>query len=142
MPTDAYRTFAPRLARVVAGVIGIVTLVAAGVFIALVPGFRLPDKAGTAALAILIAAFCYRQATVRAVPDRQGLSVRNLVFSRRLEWPEIIGVTFGDGTPWATLDLADGETLAVMGIQRSDGDFARTEARRLATLIQVHGEAR
>jgi hypothetical protein len=33
------------------------------------------------------------------------------------------------------LDLDDGDTLAVMGVQRSDGERARQEARRLATLV-------
>jgi hypothetical protein len=36
------------------------------------------------------------------------------------------------------LDLADGDTLAVMGIQRADGAFAESEARRLATLVALH----
>ena len=45
---------------------------------------------------------------------------------------------FGGGEPWVTLDLADGDTLAVMAIQRADGEDAVAEARRLATLVDVH----
>ena len=45
---------------------------------------------------------------------------------------------FGSGRPWVQLDLADGDTLAVMGIQRADGACADAEARRLATLVAQH----
>ena len=44
----------------------------------------------------------------------------------------------GPGRPWVQLDLSDGDTLAVMGIQRADGAFADAEARRLATLVAMH----
>ncbi len=141
MSADPYRPFQPRLARLVAGAIAVLVLVLAVVFVVLVPGFGALDRAGTLALGFGVAALCLRHATVRAVPDQTGLVVRNLVFTRRLEWVEILGVSFGAGGPWATLDLADGTTLAVMGIQRSDGELATAETRRLATLIQVHGEA-
>lgn len=64
--------------------------------------------------------------------------MRNLVHRRRLAWAEIVSVRFGHGRPWVQLDLADGTTLAVMGIQRSDGALANREARRLATLVARH----
>jgi PH (Pleckstrin Homology) domain-containing protein len=80
----------------------------------------------------------WRFARLAAIPADDALVVRNLSGDRRLEWAEIVTVRFGGGEPWVTLDLADGETLAVMAIQRADGADAVAEARRLATLVDLH----
>jgi hypothetical protein len=93
-------------------------------------------------LGVAIAVVAWRYASIRAVPSRDGLLVRNLVLSRTLTWPEIIGVQFGGGEPWVSLDLDDGDTLAVMAIQRADGDVSGREASRLAALVQALGESR
>jgi hypothetical protein len=66
--------------------------------------------------------------------------VRNLVLTRTLEWAEVVGVQFGGGEPWVTLDLEDGDTVAVMAIQKADGDVSGREASRLAALVQAFGE--
>ena len=68
--------------------------------------------------------------------------MRNLVLTRTLSWPEVVGVQFGGGEPWVTLDLDDGDTLAVMAIQKSDGEVSGREASRLAALVQAFGESR
>ncbi len=138
-----YAPFRPRYARLVtlglAGVVLALTVVLIVTFPRLAPGSDvLGDQIGFGLVGGAIALFCWRQATVSARVDPQGISVRNLVFSRRLEWAEIVLVRFGEGRPWAQLDLADGDTLAVMGVQRADGARAEREARRLATLVELH----
>lgn len=100
-------------------------------------GYSAADRAGFALLGAGIVWFCWRQATVRAVPTADGLVVRNLATTRTVGWAEIVLVRFGGGGAWVQLDLADGDTLAVMGVQRSDGQYARQQARRLATLVAV-----
>lgn len=140
---DLYAPFRPRSARLVAGVLGVLVLLGLGALAVVVPSAAaspagLVDRLAIAGVAVAIAWFCYRQATVRAVPDRTGLTVRNLATTRRVEWGAVVSVRFGEGRPWVQLDLDDGDTLAVMGIQRSDGDRSRTEARRLATLVALH----
>jgi hypothetical protein len=140
---EAYAPFRPRAARTVASALGVLVLLGAGTLTLLAPSYTgapltLVDRVSIAVVAIGIAAFCYRQASVRAVPDKDGLTVRNLGSTHRVEWDEIVSVRFGEGRPWVQLDLDDGNTLAVMGIQRSDGDLARAEARRLATLVAAH----
>ena len=55
---------------------------------------------------------------------------------------EVVGVQFGGGEPWVSLDLDDGDTLAVMAIQKADGDVSGREASRLAALVQAFGESR
>lgn len=93
-------------------------------------------------LGVLIALIAWRYASIVAVPSRSGLVVRNLVLTRTLEWPEIVRIQFGGGEPWVSLDLEDGDTVAVMAIQKADGPVAGREASRLAALVQAFGEAR
>jgi hypothetical protein len=130
--------FRPRLARLVTWVLVVVVLVLTAALILALPEAGPLDRAGFALVGIGIAWFCWRQATVRAVPDEDGLTVRNLMITTRLTWAEIVSVRFGAGRPWVQLDLADGDTLAVMGIQSADGARAEAEARRLATLVARH----
>lgn len=87
---------------------------------------------------LLIASFVLRYAFIRATPTEHGLEVRNLIRTEKLEWAQIFGCQFGGGQPWLMLDLDTTEQLAVMAIQRSDGERAMREAQRLAALIQAH----
>jgi hypothetical protein len=134
----SYRTFRPRAARVVTLTLAVVVLVLTGLLIVFMPTLNTGDRVGFALVGLLIAGFCWRQATVQARVDDEGVTVRNLVYTRRLEWAEIVSVRFGSGRPWVQLDLSDGDTLAVMGIQRADGAYADAEARRLSTLVAQH----
>ena len=99
---------------------------------------HLIDWLGFGVLALSAGWFLSRLAGVAAFPDEQGLLVRNLLLSRRLEWAEIVAVRFGGGQPWVLLDLSDGDTLAVMAVQRADGAHGRSEADRMATLVALH----
>jgi hypothetical protein len=101
-----------------------------------------PDRIMLFGLGVVIAALAWRYASIIAVPSREGLRVRNLVLTRSLEWAEIVGIQFGGGEPWVSLDLLDGDTLAVMAIQKADGEVAGREASRLAALVQAFGESR
>jgi Bacterial PH domain len=134
--------FRPHAARVVtlalAVLVALLTAVLVAALPSIAPEYGPGDLAGIALLGLAITWFCWRQASVSARVDESGLTVRNLVVSRRLAWAEIVSVRFGNGRPWVQLDLADGDTLAVMGIQRADGARADAEARRLATLVELH----
>lgn len=140
---DLHRPFRPRAARVVALVLGAVTL-ATMIAIAVLLPRAAPERqsaldlAGIVGFGALVAWFLWRQASVRAVPDADGVTVRNLLVTRRVTWAEVVSVRFGHGRPWVQLDLADGDTLPVMGVQRSDGAHAEAEARRMATLVALH----
>jgi MFS family permease len=96
------------------------------------------DRAGFLVVAALIGWGLYRLAEVGADPSESGLVVRNVLLTRRLEWAEVVSLRFGPGDPWVILDISDGDTLAVMAIQRADGPRATAEATRLATLIALH----
>ncbi|WNI14603.1 PH domain-containing protein [Actinacidiphila sp. ITFR-21] len=79
----------------------------------------------------------------KAVADRGGLTVINLTLKRRLDWAEVVAVHLRNGDAWVHLDLADGTSLPVMGIQPG---IARRRALRdallLRTLVEELGEAR
>ncbi len=100
------------------------------------PGAGILDYVGFVAVAALIAAVLLRFAWLRADPSPDGLVVRNVVRREELAWPQIVAVRFGDADPWVTLDLSDGDTVAVMAIQRADGARGMAEARRLAGLVE------
>ncbi|GMA31279.1 PH domain-containing protein [Litorihabitans aurantiacus] len=143
---DRWAPFAPRGAKVVAAVLAVVVLVAVVALFA----FVRPNSATRLGPLdyLLMIAFCgvlwgilWRQATVSAVPDPRGLVVRNLLTTRRLEWAEIISVRYSADRAWAQLDLADGDEIAVMAIQRADGRAATAAAQRLAALVDAYGTA-
>ncbi len=96
-----------------------------------------PFQRGTLVVLGLLAAsvlFALIRSRVEAHADR--LVVVNGYRRREYEWAEIVAVHLPPGAPWVTLDLADGETAAVMGIQGSDGDRAREAVRQLRLIVQ------
>lgn len=136
------RPLRPHLARVVSVVLAVLVVLGAVGLIFGLPAIGQPltltDHVGIVAVTVLICWFLYRQATVAAVPDATGLTVRNLFTSRRLEWAQIVSVRFGQDRPWGYLDLDDGESVPVMALQQADGERGRALARRLATLVALH----
>jgi hypothetical protein len=144
--TDPYRAFRPRRGAIVARVTAVVTVAA---FVALsfaIPGegpfgWGLVDRVLLVLFGLAAGGFIWRYSRLRAVPSPTGLRVVNLVHSHDLEWPQILGVGFSGGAPWAVLELTDTEEVSVMAIQRADGAFGRAEAARLAALIEHHSRA-
>ncbi|WP_307816009.1 PH domain-containing protein [Myceligenerans indicum] len=142
--TVRYRTFRGRFTTPTAWAMG-AALAVGCVFVALVaegPGSDSAlNRVSTIVVGLFFALLTVRFAAVRAEPDRAGLTVVNYARRRRLDWAEIVAVRFGSGDPWVHLDLADGTVLAVMAVQRADGEHGMNEARRLVKLIAEHGEA-
>ncbi len=145
---DPFRAFRSRRGRAVATVTGVLSLVVFGGLALLLQapaqagGWHTADRLMVAGIGVAVAGLCWRYATIRAIPTREGLVVRNLFTTRRLTWPQVLGVQYGSGAPWASLDLDDTDTLAVMAIQRADGAVSDAEASRLAALVQALGESR
>jgi hypothetical protein len=141
---DRYRTFRPLWGRVAAWVVGAIA-VGGSLFVGLAArgpiGAHPANRASFIGFAILCVWLLWRVAGVHATPSPEGLVVRNVIYTRRLAWPQIVAVRFSTNDPWVKLDLADGGTLAVMGIQRADGERGMAEARRLLELVRAHGEA-
>jgi hypothetical protein len=80
----------------------------------------------------------HRLADVRVEASDAGVLVVNVVGRRRLEWAEVVGVRLLRDDPWMLLDLSDGQALAAMGVQKSEGERAQRQARDFARLVTEH----
>jgi hypothetical protein len=140
---DPRTVFRPRRARLViypmaavfvaAMTVGALTLPSSGGM-----GFDTPSRVALVGLGLVVAYALHRLADVRAVATPGGLEVVNLVRRTSLEWAQVVDVRLSRDDPWVMLDLSDGETLAVMGIQKSDGERGLDQARSLARLVAEH----
>lgn len=142
---DPLAPFRPRRGRAVALGVGWASLAVFGAIAVVMPAqadgrWGIGDRLMFFGLGVAVSFVAWRYASIVAVPSREGLVVRNLVLTRTLEWAEVVRVQFGGGEPWVSLDLEDGDTVAVMAIQKADGDVSGTEASRLAALVQAFGE--
>jgi len=149
LPPDANSgqeaAFRPRRGRVLPLVMaGIAVVVCTIVAIAMgaTGQWAVGDQLALVGLGLALAAFLGRYASIKAVPDGAGLTVRNLMLTRTVSWDEIVEVRFPDGAPWVTLELDDTDEVAVMAIQRADGQLARDEAMRLARIVDRNWHAR
>jgi hypothetical protein len=130
--------FRPRRGRVVPlGVALVFLVICAVVAVAMGAGgaWGVGDQLALVGFGALVAGFLSRYAAIRATPGPEGLTVRNLMTTRTVGWDEIVDVRFPDGDPWVSLELSDTDVLAVMAVQRVDGEDGRAEARRLAGLV-------
>ncbi|MFG2756509.1 PH domain-containing protein [Streptomyces wuyuanensis] len=75
----------------------------------------------------------------KVVADARGVTVVNLTRTRRLDWAEIVRVNLRPGDPWVFLDLSDGTSLPVLGIQPG---IARHHAIRDARALRLLAESR
>ncbi|MFD9970111.1 PH domain-containing protein [Streptomyces sp. NPDC059017] len=75
----------------------------------------------------------------KVVADERGVTVVNLTRTRRLDWAEILRVNLRPGDPWVFLDLSDGTSLPVLGIQPG---IARHHAIRDARALRLLAESR
>lgn len=72
----------------------------------------------------------------RVEAREDGLLTVNGYHSRFYPWSEVSGVTLRAGAPWAILELADGESAAMMGIQGSDGARAVRQVKALREILR------
>ncbi|MFC9132918.1 PH domain-containing protein [Streptomyces sp. NPDC057099] len=89
--------------------------------------------------ALLLDAVLLLLARPKVVADESGVTVVNLTNKRRLEWAEILQVTLRPGDPWVFLNLSDGTSLPVLGIQPG---IARQRALADARALRALAEAR
>ncbi len=60
---------------------------------------------------------------------------------RTYEWSQVIAVSLRRGAPWGTLDLSDGTTISLIGVQGSDGERARRAVREIRAAIAANTPA-
>lgn len=134
------KTWRPWGVRMVGGVLGIMLVVVCGAAWLSFPesvkeGFTWWQRVTTVGLIGLLFAAYYGLIRSRVVATEAGLTVVNGYKRRELPWAAIVAVHMPPGAPWATLDLADGETCSLLGIQSSDGASAKRAVRELRSLL-------
>ena len=106
--------------------------------------FGLGDQIAMVVLGLLVAAGVLLIARPAVAADLDGLRVRNIWTTKDVPWDVVEMVSFPDGSPWAMLELADDERLALLAVQASDGPRAVAAVRGLRALQARHaaGEGR
>jgi hypothetical protein len=135
-------TWRPRKARIIPYVLALVVVAGMVVLaVAMPPTWHLGDRLGLVFVGLLVAGVLHMLARSRITADDRGVTVVNGLRTHEYEWAEVLGVSMPEGAPWPTLDLADGSTLAAMGIQASDGDRAHRAVAELTELVHERGES-
>ncbi len=86
--------------------------------------FQTSDQVAMALLGLVLAGVVLLFARPRLRVGAAGISVRNLLGDRLIEWPDVAGVSFPVGSRWARIDLPDDEYIPVMAIQAVDKERA------------------
>ncbi len=134
-------TWRPRNIRVVAyGLSGLIMVTMVALAFVLPDHFRAWDRVGLVLIGVLGVGVLHLLARPKLVAAERRVTVVNGIRTHVLEWPEIIEIRMPEGEPWPSMDLADGSTLAVMGIQSSDGERARTNLAAFRELLHDRGE--
>jgi hypothetical protein len=86
--------------------------------------FGLADQIAFFLIGVLLSGLVLQFTRVRVVADANGVRVRNYVGEKFVPWQVVAGVRMDDGSPWASLDLHDDDTIALLGVQANDGERA------------------
>ncbi len=129
------------LTRVCWGVAALVMVVFIGVAVALgnapagTAQFRLVDQLGMVFLGGMLATAVLGFTRARVRADVHGVRIRNVLGEKLIPWQVVRAVRMDDGASWASLDLHDDETVALLGIQSNDGDRAVEAVLGLRALL-------
>ncbi len=97
--------------------------------------FRRGDQVAMIGLGLLGALAILAFVRPRVAADGHGIRVRNLVGRYELPWAAVQAVRFDHGSPWASLELRDDETVQVMAVQAIDKQYALDGVRALRRLL-------
>jgi hypothetical protein len=121
----------PRRLLVVTRILAVVVVVVFAVLALLLPRgeaggqvFGPPDQIAFFGIGLLIAAAAWQFSRARVEADLSGLRIRNYLGEKRIPWQVIAHVRLDDASPWASLDLADDDTVALLAVQANDGAYA------------------
>jgi len=82
--------------------------------------FQTSDQVAIGALGVVIGCVVLLFARPRLRIGPAGVSVRNLLGDKLIEWPQVVDISFPPGARWARVDLPDDEYVPVMAIQAVD----------------------
>jgi Bacterial PH domain len=134
----------PRRLLVVCRVAGVVLLVVFGVLAVLLrrgtaggEQFGIGDQIAFFAIGVLLAWAVLQFTRARVVADERGLQIRNYVGEKVIPWQVVAAVRLDDGSPWASLDLQDDDTVALLAVQANDGIYAVETVLELRRLLAI-----
>ena len=130
-----------RLTRVCVGLAVLVVALFTVVAVALGRGqdgdaaFRLADQVSMVGLGVLVALALLAFTRARVEADADGIRIRNVVGETVLPWQVVRSVRLDEGSPWASLDLHDDDTVALLAVQANDGEQAVQAVLALRALL-------
>lgn len=86
--------------------------------------FRLGDQLALFGIGALVAVVLLGFTRARVEADADGITIRNVLGDKTLPWQVVRAVTFDEGSSWASLELQDDDTVALLAVQANDGDAA------------------
>ena len=130
-----------RLTRVCVGLAVLVVALFTVVAVALGRGqdgdaaFRLADQLSMVGLGVLVALALLAFTRARVEADADGIRIRNVVGETNLPWQVVRAVRLDEGSPWASLDLHDDDTVSLLAVQANDGEQAVQAVLALRALL-------
>ena len=136
-------TWRPFGVRIAVGVLGgLLLAVVAVVWIAFDDAtraqFTVLERITLVLIGLMLFAAYYALMRCKVSASEEGLTIVNGYRRRTYEWSQVIQVSLRRGAPWGTLDLSDGTTVSIMGVQGSDGVRARRAVREIRATIAAN----
>ena len=97
--------------------------------------FGIGDQIAFFCIGLLLAWAVLQFTRVRVEADEKGIRIRNYVGEKFLPWQVVAAVRLDDGSPWASLDLQDDDTVALLAVQANDGSHAVDAVLALRALL-------
>ena len=97
--------------------------------------FRLADQISMVGLGVLVALALLAFTRARVEADADGIRIRNVVGETVLPWQVVRSVRMDEGSPWASLDLHDDDTVSLLAVQANDGEQAVQAVLELRALL-------
>ncbi|MFC9703125.1 PH domain-containing protein [Streptomyces sp. NPDC056943] len=133
-------TFRPGRTRAVLLTIGTVMFVVITVVALMLERLGPGERVSFVFTAALLFGVLIMLSRPKVVADDEGVTVVNITRTRRLAWAEILKVNLRPGDPWVFLDLSDGTSMPVLGIQPGIAkEAAIRDARALRALADSRG---
>ncbi|HNM96867.1 MAG TPA: PH domain-containing protein [Marmoricola sp.] len=89
-------------------------------------------------LFLMLFAAWWAVARSRLTADPSGVTVVNGYRTRRFEWAQVVDARLRHGAPWAEMDLSDGTTVVVFGVQSADGSSAHKAMKDFRGMLAAH----
>jgi hypothetical protein len=106
--------------------------------------FQASDQVAMGLLGALGAAGVLLFTRPKVTADTEHIVIQNVIGGYDLPWAVVSAIRFDRGASWASLDLADGDVVALMAIQATDKSRAVESIRALralhATYVAEHSQ--